>query len=266
MAKNKMIKRDKFKRGQITIFVVLALLIISSLLIYFLWAKPKYFPTTTVKPSIENCMIDAVKSSINEMERQSGFTGLVFSYSYQGEKIPYLCYTNLYLQPCLNQKPFLTQYFTDELKKYSKEKVFQCYNDYLEELTAKGYQVIEGEKSLEIALNPEQVVVQLNAPLVISKDSSEQFTAFKTSINSPIYQLLMIATYLIQQETRYGGSIIDEPMMFYPNILIEKISREDGNKVYIVSDKTTGDKIKFAIRSMAWPVGFGTDTSLMKKQ
>jgi hypothetical protein len=266
MVKNKMKKRESFKQGQVTIFIILALIIISVLLIYFLWAKPTYFLNTTEKPSIESCMADAVKSSMADMEKQSGFPELTFSYSYQGEKIPYLCYTNLYLQPCLNQKPFLTQYFTEELKKNAKAGVLQCYNNYLEDLKARGYQVVSGENSLDLNLNPGQIIIQLNAPVVISKESSEQFTTFKTTINSHIYELLLMATYIIQQETKYGDAIIDEPRILYPYIDINKINREDGNTIYFIEDKNTKDQIKFAIRSMAWPIGFGTDADLTKKQ
>jgi len=236
-------------------------------LIYFLWAKPKYFPSNVSKPSIEGCMVDAVKESLTYMEKQSGFPGLTFSYLYQGESIPYLCYTNLYLQNCINQRPFLSQYFTEQLKKIAQEKIYQCYDTYLEELKSRGYQATNAEKSIDISLNPGQIIVKLNAPLVISDlESTQKFSEFKTFVNSPIYELLMIATYIVQQETKYGDSTIDQPMIFYPNIKIEKIRRDDGNVVYIISDKNTKDTIKFATRSLAWPPGYGSDSGLVREQ
>jgi hypothetical protein len=186
---------------------------------------------------------------------------------YNGEKIPYLCYTNLYLQPCINQKPFLAQNFKEELIRKSQAGVFSCYDKSIEDLRQKGFEINEGEKELNIELNPEQISIELDAPVFIKDgDSSRGFTKFKTEFKSPIYQLLMVSTYLVQQETKYGDTVIDEPMLLYPNILIDKINRDNGDRVYFVKDKNTNEQIKFATRSIAWPAGLGTESGLLREQ
>ena len=267
ITENKMKRYDK-KRAQITIFVILALIIISVLVLFFLWVKPTYItPSESIKPGIEGCIESAVKETIKGIEKNDmGFSGMSFFYKYKGENIPYLCYTNLYLQQCLNQKPLLLEHFKKELERLSKDKILKCYDDFLGELKSKGYETSTGEKKIAIELNPDQIVVELNAPVVISGAGSQSFTKFKSAFSSPIYNLLIFATAIIQQETKYGDSVTDELMLLYPNIKISKITVNDGNKVYIIEDKIAGDKIKFAVRSIAWPVGIGRDTGLLRRQ
>jgi hypothetical protein len=213
-------------------------------------------------------MEKVVKDNLKIMEKKYfGFPGLNFSYSYQGEQIPYLCYTNLYLQSCINQKPFLLQYFAGELKKMSQEGIMQCYEDSLEDLRNRGIDIGEGAKILDISLDPGQIVVSLKAPTSASTGgASVQFTEFKGIINSPIYNMIMIISYLVQQETRYGDSVIEDPMFLHPEFLIKKIRRDDGNKVYVIEEKNTGDIFKFATRSVAWPVGYAYGSELMRRQ
>ena len=46
-------------------------------------------------------------------------------------------------------------------------------------------------------------------------------------------------------------------MTYYPWLKVEKILRDDGTKIYILTDRNTGDKFEFAVRSVAWPPGYG---------
>lgn len=257
------------KRGQITLFVILALLIISVILVFVFWVQPTYItPQSGTKLGIEGCIESVITNSIQQMEKQyAGFPGLEFSYEYKGELVPYLCYTNLYLQQCINQKPFLLQHFSEELNKISESEIFQCYEDNLDDLKKRGFEIKEGVKDLEIEINPEQIIATLKAPVVASSGGvSQSYSEFKAILQSPIYNMLMIATYIIQQETRYGDAVIEDAMLFHPELIITKIRREDGNKVYIIENKYTKEVIKFATRSIPWPVGYGTGDPLMKRQ
>jgi hypothetical protein len=268
MIKNKM-RFDKNNRGQVTLFVILALAIISIILVFIFWIQPNYIsPKSGAKQNIEGCIEEAVKESIKQIEKQyAGFSGLTFSYMYQGERIPYLCYTNLYLQQCINQKPFLLQHFSEELEKMSKQGILNCYEKSISDLKNRGFEVNEGEKQIKIELEPGQIIASLIAPVSTSQGGVTQSTSeFKAVFDSPIYNMLMIATYIVQQETRYGDSVIEDAMLLHPEILITKIRRDEGNKVYILEDKYTKDIIKFATRSVPWPVGYGVGDSLMRRQ
>ena len=46
-------------------------------------------------------------------------------------------------------------------------------------------------------------------------------------------------------------------MILYPGVKVEKYKQEDGTTVYILTDRNTNDKFQFAVRSLAWPPGYG---------
>jgi hypothetical protein len=50
-------------------------------------------------------------------------------------------------------------------------------------------------------------------------------------------------------------------MAFYPDVKVEKKKQSDGTKVYIITDRNTGEKLQFATRSLAWPPGYALPVS-----
>ena len=46
---------------------------------------------------------------------------------------------------------------------------------------------------------------------------------------------------------------------YYPDLNVQKIRRDDGVKIYIVTDKKD-IKFGFASRSYAWPPGYGVSS------
>ena len=75
-------------------------------------------------------------------------------------------------------------------------------------------------------------------------------------MNSPVYEMVMIATSILQFEAKYGDFDTSSMMMFYPDYIIDKIKRSDGTTVYILENKIFGNKFQFASRSLAWPAGY----------
>jgi hypothetical protein len=254
------------RRGQITIFIIIALLIVVGVVIYFIVLRPQTI-SAGGSLNIERCMKDAVQATLPALEKQAGFIQPPsFSYMYMGEKIPYLCYTNLYLQPCINQKPFLKQHFQEQLEIAVRDKIYQCYDNSLNNLRNQGYEVTGSSKELNISIEPGQIVVQLNAPVTLNKESSSRFTKFKSEIVSPLYDNLMIATSIVQFESKYGDSDVSTIMFMYPNIIVNKLRQSDGTTLYTIQDKTEENKLQFATRSYAWPAGYGIDSGLLRKQ
>ena len=45
-------------------------------------------------------------------------------------------------------------------------------------------------------------------------------------------------------------------LIFYPDLVIDKIKRDDGTTVYIIENADLKTKFQFASRSMAWPAGY----------
>ena len=241
------------KRGQITIFIIVAIVIVSSILVFFLWAKPTYFSDVKKGLNFDNCVKDAVEQSIKELELKAGFINPEFNYDYNGEKFTYLCYTDKYYETCSVQVPFLKNSFEEQMKILVRDKINTCYTNSISDLKSQGYSVTQGNLEYDILIEPSVVRVEIDAPTIIG---SQSFARFNIEINFPIYEMLMIATSILQFETKYGDSDISSLMGYYPDYIIDKIKRSDGTTIYILENKIFGNKFKFASRSLAWPAGY----------
>lgn len=243
-------------RGQITLFIIMALLLVSGVLIYFLYVKPTYISPAPVSANVENCVQDAVNENLLLLEKQSGLENPEFYYLYQNDKIGYLCYTNSYYQACVNQNPFLKNNFERNLENSIREKVFQCYDNSISDLNNKGYNIQYSKKNMTVALEPNQINIRLTSDAQSTGEAGMQLNNIETSINSPLYDILMIATSIIQQETKFGDADISSIMLFYPDMVIDKLRQDDGTTIYIIQNLQSKDKFQFATRSYAWPVGY----------
>lgn len=241
------------RKGQVTLFILLAIMIVSVVLIFILWARPTYLSGETTGLGFENCIKDAIEPVIDDLGETAGFANAGFSYPYGGQDFVYLCYTNEYYKTCTVQVPFLRTNFQNQLEGVMEEKINVCYENSIDDLKSKGYSVTSGIVNYEILLEPGIVRVEVDAPTVIG---SQKFARFNVKTNSPIYEMVMISTSLLQSEAKYGDSDISEMMRFYPDYIIDKIKRDDGTTIYILENKLFGTKFQFASRSLAWPAGY----------
>ena len=241
------------KKGQVTIFIIMGIVIVSAILVFFLWAKPTYFSESGKKLNFEGCVEDIVEQTIVKLESNAGFADPKFTYSYNGEKFAYLCYTNKYYETCTVQVPFLKNNFDEQMELDIKEKINTCYINSINELKAQGYSVSQGEVDYDVLIEPGVVRVEIEAPTVIGSSS---FAKFDVRINSPIYDMVMLSTSILQFESKYGDFDTSSAMIYYPDYIISKVKRSDGTTLYILESKIFGDKFQFASRSLAWPAGY----------
>ncbi len=241
------------KRGQVSIFIFVGILIISAILIFFLWGGPTFISKGTGLKGFEGCVKDATTSGIMRLEGNAGLINPGFSYKYQGDNITYLCYTSDYYKTCTVQIPFLKNTFRENLEKLIRNKVNSCYDASLDSLKNQGYAVASGKVDYTIEIKPGVVQLNINAPTSVG---NQKFTKFEVKINKPIYKMTMIATSILQSETKYGDSDVSSMMAYYPDYYIDKIKRGDGTTIYILENKALKDKFKFASRSLVFPAGY----------
>jgi len=242
------------KQGQVTIFIIIGLVIVSAILIFFLWIKPTYISNDGTSLGFESCVSDAVEQAVENLGPNGGFIDPEFTYLYMGEEIAYLCYTSEYYKTCTIQVPFLKQNFESQAKEAIKNQVETCYSNSLDELKSQNYDVTEGEVIYEVLAEPGVIRVEIKVPTTVDTKS---FSKFNVRTNSPIYEEMMIATSMLQQETGYGDTDIDKFRIYYPDYLFEKMRRSDGTTIYSIESKDYETKFRFASRSLAWPPGYG---------
>jgi hypothetical protein len=241
------------KRGQVTIFIIVGILIVAAVLIFFLWVKPTYLSEGTGVKGFDGCVGDVLEEGIGELEGKAGLIDADFSYSYDSEELSYLCYTGDFYSTCVVQVPFLKKVFDKSLEAWIRNGVDACYDATLDSLRSEGYEVVSGDVKYNVEIEPGAVRVEIDAPTSVG---SQSFARFNVRVNSPVYEMTMIATSILQFEAKYGDSDVSSMMIYYPDYYIEKIKRGDGTTIYVLEHKVFGNEFKFASRSLVWPVGY----------
>jgi len=176
---------------------------------------------------------------------------------YGGEKVEYLCYTNQYYQTCVMQQPLLRQHVEREILDYIKPEALSCINNLKQNLRKKGWQVSQDREDISISIVPNKIEITVSGFSAVKEDIGERYDKFVVEKKSQLYNLIMLATSILNWEARYGDSDIKTYMLYYPNMKVEKYKQEDGSKIYTLTYTPTKEKFVFASRSLSWPAGYG---------
>ena len=103
------------KKGQVSVFIIVAIVIVAAVLVFFLWIRPDLLSELGGGLNFEGCVEDVIEQSIDELAPRAGFVSPGFVYNYDGEEFTYLCYTNDYYETCTVQVPFLKNVFDEQM-------------------------------------------------------------------------------------------------------------------------------------------------------
>ena len=250
------------KRGQVTIFVIVAILIVAlGILLYLFYPKMQTISKKGVSNPydyIQTCLKDGIKNEIRDISLQGGELSPTLYYLYNNSKINYLCYTNEYYKKCVVQQPMIKKHIQDELTNSIKGNVSSCFNSMKEFYEKKGYQVSLKPGAINVQIIPKKIIIELNYSFELTKEETRKYKDFKIEINNDLYKLLGIGESIVEYETTYGDCDIAPYMIYYHDLNVQKKKQIDGTKIYIIENINTGDKFQFASRSIAWPPGFKT--------
>ena len=250
--------KERGKRGQVTIFIILAIIIVAIGILIFL-----FFPQIRVNfgfennPSefLQNCMEDKIKSTTETLSLQGGSLNPENYFLYSDNRIEYLCYTNEFYIPCVVQQPLLKQHIENEIKNGIEEESNSCFESLKQNFGGQGFIVNLERGDTIVELLPNIVVVTYNRSLSLTKDSTERYEKLDVVINNNIYEIMSIANSILSMEVQFGDSETTIYMNYYHDLKVEKKKQTDGTTIYILTDRSTGDKFQFASRSIAWPPG-----------
>jgi len=255
------------KKGQVTIFIIIAILIVAAVVIFFTATEagrglnPLVDGEINVEESLTDCIenSDVINEKIDLIMRQGGVYKPDFYYDdYNNtEKLTYLCYTNLYYETCVMQNPMLLTSLESEIKNHIEDEIEGCFDKVKKELDRKGYDVSAENFKLDLELVPESILINIDSNLKASKGEQKLiFEDFEIKKPSKAYELAMIATSILNFEARYGDSEITNYMMLYPELRLIKLKQSDGTTLYFINYRDTGEKFYFASRSVVLPTGY----------
>jgi hypothetical protein len=252
-------KRGWSGKGQVTVFIIVAVLIVAvAVLMYFIYPKIRS-PSVSSSPTltIQSCMEDELKNAVEKISLQGGVIEPEFYMQHGENKVEYLCYSGEYFKRCVVQNPLLKISVENEIKSEINEKVKSCFDAIEEDYRNKGYEVSLARNDYDVEIQAKQIVVNFDYDLSISKEATNRYENFKVRINNNLYNLLLIAKRVIESEVQYGEADVTIYMDYYSWLKAEKAVKSDGTKIYILTDRNSGDKFQFASRSMVIAPGYG---------
>ena len=257
------IKYNKMNsKGQITIFIILALiLIVGIVLIFLLRQGPETEVVSADDPQafIQSCTREVIEEALKLIMITAGDIEAKGTVMYNGNNITYLCYNENYYGACINQRPLLIEHIQDEITEYIKPRVSNCFQ-VLEETLEPRYDVeMEGNWDLKTKLTSQGVEVEIERDFKMQRgDEVQNFDLFKINFLHPIYSLAEVAMEIVNQEARYCNFDILGFMIIYPKYDITKFRTGDSTTIYSITEGVTEREygFTFAVRSCAIPAGF----------
>lgn len=255
------IKRGR--KGQVTIFIIVALVIVVLGLLVFLFIpnlkSTSEFDAENPELYIQNCVKEEFQSIVENLSLQGGSLNPEHYYLYLESKIEYLCYSGEYSELCTIERPFLRDHIEAEIDSELKPIVDECFESLKEKYEKKGYSVnLKKAKNIKTELLPKRILLNLpEYKMTIEKGKNvNQFNSFNAILNNNLYELVDLVKEMVEEESSNGDVNIMFYDLNYPEINFSKIYRVDGTKIYILKEKKTTTKFQFASRSFVTPPGY----------
>jgi len=255
------------KKGQVTIFIIIAVLLVAMVILFFIFRDniPSEIGGTKKQANpyafIQGCLESEIKTNVDKLALQGGSVNPKHYILYQGERIEYLCYTEEYYKTCTMQQPNLQGHIEKEIAEAIQTKSRECFNSMKDIYEKQNYEVSLrlGEASVELL--PRRIVTTFNHTLILRKGDSKTYDSFNIILNNNLYELISIASSILNWEARYGDAETTLYMDLYKNLKVEKKKQTDGSTVYILTNRDNLNKFQFSSRSLAWPPGLGIENA-----
>lgn len=247
------------KRSQVTIFIILGILIIIVLILLFLRQDDlkSFFLGKSPIDRIRDCTQNSLEEGIVIVSRQGGSINPENYYSYEGNKLDYICFTEENFQRCVMQKPLLKSSIEGELESFIEEEVKECIMSVKGSLEKKGNSVSLKEPEISLELGVEDVVVDIELDMKITNgEESESYKSIKAGVGSSLYEFVIIASSIANLEAVYGDTDITYFMINNKWLKVEKLKRGDETRVYILTNRGSLEQFMFAVRSIPIPPGW----------
>jgi len=250
----------KNKRGQVTIFIIIAVVVVALAGLIYLIA-PKIgidFGVEEKNPQdfIQTCVEDDLKDIVQTIGLQGGTYEPTNYFMYGDVPVAYLCYTPENYHACVLQKIAVEEGVEEEITKQISNIVDFCFNEMSQSYEDDGYSVSIRPGEVTVDLLPKKIVTSMDHEVTLSKEDSNIYDEFEIMLDNNLYELIKIGQYIVEWEKAYGGIDPLSVMQSYNFLDIDKDEMTDGTTVYALIDKRAGGVFQLATRSYVFPPGF----------
>ncbi len=244
------------KRGQVAFFVILAVVIVGVFALLVVYPRISV-STNEANPSqfLRDCLEPSIDEVLPEIMMHGGYRQPAPYVLFEGERVQYLCYTAEDYQPCIVQQPLLVNHVEGEIKRSIEPRARECMQNVVEIYEGQGYQVSAAAVTVNVSLEPQKMEIFFATPLTLTREGAQTFRSVSFTKSSEAYDLLMIATSIVDFSSTLGDSETLNYIQFYPDLKIEKLKKE-GDTIYTLTNVVTNEQFRFATRSLVWPAGY----------
>jgi hypothetical protein len=247
------------KTSQITIFVIVAIIIVASIVLVFsISSRPgagiSVDNPVSISKYISQCSGAALIGAEKELIKHSGFLDYGSNYMmFNGSKVVFLCYTQEEL--CINNHPMLVSEMQKQIALYVTPKMEKCFEDVKNRLSKYDYK--EEPMTLSIIIKPKNIIININKTIVYTyNEQTKRLEIFPNSINSPMFEFAQLTSDIIGQEVTCDCSNeacnadirllnlynrefrVDKPILNYLH-----------EEVYSITEKASEKRFDFAVKN-----------------
>lgn len=258
------------KKGQATFYIILVVIIALVVAIYITLSSTnevsteandnavKFEGADAINSFVESCMQEMTYSGILKMGLQGGYIRMPEKYlSTIYADVPYYYYNGDDLSPTIED-------MQNELAYYINHNIDDCIYNF-NAFKDKGFIIETGKRSTTVTIGDKEVIVNLNYPVTIVKDSDrksfEKFTYKKAIRLKDIYDIaqnIMVKVY--EDPNSIDQTNLLDLMQKY-NLQIDTLTSSGGIVTYVIDDN----------KSILWPNTnlmflFATKTDMTKKK
>lgn len=245
------------KRGQITLFIILGVVIVSGIIALFIFTRGADDVNTPAKLGpkgfIDKCVRDAVEDSVEEILASGGILEPYKVLRYNKTNYTYLCYIGDNFKPCYNLYPNIEEKIEKQVKANTNNAVTKCFLTLREDFENKGYDVMGNDTNYTIDIGFGEVKINIDKPITITGlNTSQNFRNFDTKIILPLDGMIRTVDKIISSEINFCDFDTARHMLLNPKEKVQSRGVE-GSKIYTIIDRDTGVVFKFATRSCTTP-------------
>ncbi len=255
--------RNKNKRGQVTIFIIIGILIVAGVVLFFslrgqVTEDEDKGPSVSgeINPSsyMKTCIEDKVEETIFVLSRRGGYINhplnIHFMFTNEGKywNITYLCYTDKD-ENCDIICPSVISNLESEIKREIEGEINSCFNGLVSSARDKGYEISEEEyNGFKTNLKENRLIFNINGKLVLNKgEATERYENFDVEFSTKIYNLGRVAQDIVNSKSSSGTFDIVEYSLNNPEYKIET-EPIGKTKIYTITNRETEEKFRFAIK------------------
>ncbi len=225
------------KRGQLTIFIIVAILIVGAVVLFFVFRggiqkeKPLNPEVAPIQNFVQTCLDDSLEEVVFMVGENGGYRFPENVFEFEDSKVTY------YL---LNEKNYMPtkEQVEQEISDYFDIKLFVCTNYFVD---FPDYEIEQGNLESSVKILEDKIILEMRYPLTIKKGESVSILEdFKTEI--PVRLELVydsVSEFIMEQEKnkQQGFCLSCLPEKLEENKLFVSVSDSINNtKVFIFRD------------------------------